>query len=291
MNLFFRALFILFTAVFLSGCNAVVLNPKGSIAAQQYNILLISVVLMLMVVIPVIILSFIFAWRYRENNPKADYQPEWAHSVKLELIWWAIPCMIIAILGVITWKSSHSLDPFKPIERSDKQTLTIQVMALEWKWLFIYPEQNIASVNYLQLPVNVPVKFEITSNGPMNSFLIPQLGGQVYAMAGMKTELNLIADASGDYAGLSANFSGEGFGGMKFIAHVSTQKEFDEWVQRVKLSNHTLTLAAYNELALPSESKPVYYSSVKKNLFKFVVMRTMMPEKDVWALCFGNATE
>jgi cytochrome o ubiquinol oxidase subunit 2 len=264
------------------------LEPKGIVAAEELNILIICVALMLVVVIPVIVMSFIFAYKYREKNTSATYKPEWAHSVTLEIIWWTIPCIIIAILGVITWKTSHSLDPFKPIARNDKQTITVQVMALEWKWLFIYPDQNIATVNYLQLPVNVPVKFEITSNGPMNSFLIPQLGGQIYAMAGMKTELHLIADSIGKYEGLSANFSGNGFANMKFVTNVTTQEAFDQWVKTVKLSRQALTLDTYRELALPSESHPALYSSINKNLFKFVVMKAMMPEKDALYLCMGN---
>src|SRR5580704_9505452 len=187
------------------------LNPKGMIAAQEINIMMISLVLMLLIVVPVIILSFVFAWRYRESNTSANYQPEWAHSVKLEIIWWTIPIIIVGILAWITFKTSHSLDPFKPIAVNNKKTMTIQVLALQWKWLFIYPEQNIATVNYVQFPANVPVKFEITSNGPMNSFLIPELGGQIYAMAGMKTQLHLVADKPGNYSGFSSNFSGEGF--------------------------------------------------------------------------------
>lgn len=259
------------------------LNPKGLIAAQELKIMLISLILMLLVVVPVIILSFVFAYRYRESNKAANYQPEWSHSLILEIIWWGIPCLIISVLAFITFKTTHSLDPFKPL--SEKKPLTIQVLALQWKWLFIYPEQNIATVNYLQFPANVPVKFEITSNGPMNSFLIPELGGQIYAMAGMKTQLHLQADKPGNYRGFSANFSGKDFASMNFIAHASTQKEFDYWVNTVKLSQHALTLEAYNEIALPSVTTTAEYSSINKNIFKFVVMKSMMPEKEILYLC------
>src|SRR5579885_452134 len=189
----------------LSGCELAVLNPKGVIAAQEVKIMLISAALMLIVVLPVIFLALFFSWRYREGNRNAKYAPEWAHSTVLELIWWSIPCAIIAILGIITWHSSHTLDPFRPLNAAGKtQTMTIQAIALEWKWLFIYPEQNIATINYLQIPAGVPVRFEITSEGPMNSLLIPQLAGQVYAMAGMQSRLHLIADEVGDYQGFSS---------------------------------------------------------------------------------------
>ena len=289
--LFLRAAILIGLSMLLNSCKYSMLVPKGVIAAEELKIMLISVILMLVVVIPVIIISFVFAWRYREKNTAATYQPEWAHSVKLELIWWAIPCIIIAILGVITYKSSHALDPFKPLTVNDKQkSIVIQVLALEWKWLFIYPEQNIATVNYLQLPVNVPVKFEISSNGPMNSFLIPQLGGQIYAMAGMKAKLHLVANAIGEYGGFSANFSGTGFAKMNFNVRVSTQEDFDNWVKNVRQKNRILTLSAYNDLAIPSEANPDEYSSTNKNIFKFVVMKAMMPERDILYLCSDNST-
>lgn len=273
----------------LSGCcKFMALDPRGAVAAQEKNILIICVLLMLLIVVPVILLSFLFALRYRERNASAAYKPDWAHSTRLEIICWSIPCLIIVVLGFITWKTSHSLDPYKPIPAKDKAPITIQVVALEWKWLFIYPQQHIASVNFMQVPVNVPVQFEITSEGPMNSFLIPQLGGQIYAMAGMQTKLNLIADTPGDYMGISSNFSGRGFENMKFTARVSTQKEFDEWVKTIQQTKNVLTLAAYNELAKPAETAVTYYSSVNKNIFKFIVMKAMMPEKEILYLCSGQ---
>jgi len=288
--LFLRAVMLTGMTMILNGCKYSMLFPKGIIAEEELRIMLISMVLMLVVVIPVIIISFVFAWRYREKNTSAAYQPEWAHSVRLELVWWAIPCIIIIILGIITYKSSHSLDPFKSIASNDKQkNLTIQVLALEWKWLFIYPEQNIATVNYLQLPVNVPVKFEISSNGPMNSFLIPSLGGQIYAMAGMKTQLHLVANAIGEYGGMSANFSGRGFARMMFNVRVSSQEDFDNWVNGIRKKNRVLSLSAYNDLAIPSEMETGEYSPINKNIFKFVVMKAMMPEKDILYLCNDNS--
>src|SRR5579883_866864 len=207
-------------ALLLTGCKLTMLEPKGIIATDEKHILLTSALLMLIVVIPVIILTFAFAWRYRESNTKATYSPEWSHSTLLEVICWSVPCLIIVILSVITWQSSHRLDPYKPLAE-DSKTLTIQAISLEWKWLFIYPDQNIATVNYVQFPVGVPVRFLISAEGPMNSFQIPQLAGQIYAMAGMQTKLHLMADEPGDYQGLSTNFTGDGFSDMTFTARAT----------------------------------------------------------------------
>lgn len=186
--------------------------------------------------------------------------------------------MIIAILGTITWISTHRLDPYRPLEAGTKKTIVIQAIALDWKWLFIYPEQHIATVNYIQVPAGVPVLFRITAEGAMNSFQIPQLGGQIYAMAGMQTQLNLIADEPGDYRGLSTNFSGDGFSDMTFTLHAGTQKEFDQWVKKVKRAPEKLTLAGYQRLARPAVNPGVkYYSSATKSLFETIVMKAMMP--------------
>jgi len=265
----------------LSGCKAVMLDPKGIIASQEKYIILFSAALMLIVVIPVILLTLIFSWRYREENIKATYAPEWAHSLFLEIIWWSIPCVIIVVLGAVTWISSHRLDPYRPLVATNKP-ITIEVIALRWKWLFIYPEQNIATINFIQFPVNVPVRFLITSEGPMNSFQIPQLGGQIYAMAGMQTKLHLMADTEGDYQGLSSNFSGDGFSGMKFIAKASTPEAFNRWVKSVKKSQASLTVEVYRQLLVPRSEVPVrYYSPINKDIFNHVVMKGMMPMPDV----------
>src|SRR5476649_775967 len=175
-----------------------VLSPKGQIADKERHLIILATLLMLIVVVPVYVMMFVIAWKYREGNTKARYTPDWDHSNGLEFLWWAIPMAIIAVLSVITFKSSHELDPFKALS-STKPPITIQVVALQWKWLFIYPNQNIASVNYFRMPANTPVDFEITADSPMNSFWIPQLGGQIYAMPGMSTELHLMADGVGKY--------------------------------------------------------------------------------------------
>lgn len=268
-------------ALALSGCGSVLLNPKGQIAVAEKNILIISVLLMLTIVIPVIILILIFAWRYRAGNSKATYKPTWEHNTLIEIVCWSIPCIIIAILGTITWITSHTLDPYKPLSMHTKP-ITIQAISLEWRWLFIYPEQNIATIDFIQFPVGVPVQFLITAEGPMNSFQIPQLGGQIYAMAGMQSKLNLIANEPGDFKGVSANFTGEGFSDMKFFARASTEEQFNQWVNAAKRSPDHLTMLAYNELIKPNKNNEIrYFSSVTENLFTDIIMKSMMPMANV----------
>jgi len=215
------------SALMLSGCNTALMDPKGAIGLEQRTLILTAIGLMLIVVIPVIIMAFAFAWKYRASNTNAKYSPNWSHSNKIEAVVWTVPIIIIAILATITWKTTHELDPFKPIV-SDQKTLTVEVVSLDWKWLFIYPEQGIATVNELVIPKDVPVQFKVTSDSVMNSFFIPQLGGQIYAMAGMQTQLHLIANEAGTYKGISSNFSGRGFSGMKFNTIATpTREDFD----------------------------------------------------------------
>ncbi|MBV9575857.1 MAG: ubiquinol oxidase subunit II [Gammaproteobacteria bacterium] len=288
----FISAFCCLMPLLLSGCKLAMLDPQGLIATEEKHILVISVFLMLLIVVPVISLIFLFAWWYRAGNTKAHYAPDWSHSTLLEVVWWSIPCIIIAILGTITWTSSHSLDPYKSINVDNKKPLTIEVIALQWKWLFIYPEQNIATINTIQIPVNTPVRFLITAEGPMNSFQIPQLAGQIYAMTGMQTKLHVIANKVGDYRGISANFSGNGFSDMMFTVHASSQEQFAQWVKTVKRSPTFLTLATYNQLMTPSEKNPIQYFSVAdKTLFQMALMKPMMPEKEIAALCKTNANK
>jgi cytochrome o ubiquinol oxidase subunit 2 len=261
----------------LSGCNMVLFEPKGAIAAEQIRLIIIATILMLLIVVPVIVMTIVIAWRYRASNTKATYEPNWAHSVKLEAIWWGVPCVIVAILATLTWFTTHTLDPYKPLD-SKVKPVTIQVIALDWKWVFVYPEQGIATINYIEIPENTPISFEITAQGPMNSFWIPQLGGQIYAMAGMRTRLHLIADTRGVYDGLSANYSGEGFAEMTFKVKVETPGDFAKWVERVKASPDALTTNVFNALIAPSSNIPVqYFSSVQPNLFNDEMMKFMMP--------------
>jgi cytochrome o ubiquinol oxidase subunit II len=257
--------------------NIPVLNPKGMIAVKQRTLIVTALSLMLIVVIPVFILTVSFILIYRASNPKAKYTPDWAHNHLAECFWWGIPCVIIAILAVITWKSSYQLSPFKPIDTGTKP-IVIQVVALDWKWLFIYPEQEIATVNFIQFPEKTPISFEITADAPMNSFWIPQLGGQIYAMPAMRTQLHLIANETGNFRGSSANISGVGFAGMYFTAKASTQQEFEQWVDSVKLTANRLDRTTYETLASPSEYNPVaFYELMQKDLFDWIVMKYTYP--------------
>lgn len=253
------------------------LYPKGIIALKERNLLFIVQGLMLIVIIPVYILTFAFTWIYRKGNTKAKYTPDWDDNPLAEVIWWGVPCLIVIIIGVLTWVRTHQLDPYKPIE-TNKTPITIQVVALQWKWLFIYPEEKIASVNFVQFPEKTPVHFEITADAPMNSFWIPQLGSQIYAMPKMKTQLHLIADEIGNFRGSSANISGRGFAGMHFIAASSTEENFLDWVQSAKQSPNILNQDEYNALVKPTENHPVsVYSLQEDNLFDQIIMKYEMP--------------
>lgn len=243
-------------AFYVSTHNVPVLEPKGMIGHKERELIFTASLLMLLVVIPVFVMTWVFAVKFREGKSKDQHDPEWAHSNTLEALWWGVPCVIIVILAVLTYKTSHELNPFKPIE-SDKRPMTVQVVALQWKWLFIYPEQGIATVNYLQFPEKTPINFEITADAPMNSFWIPQLGGQIYAMPAMRTKLHLIADEVGTYAGSSSNFSGKWFDGMRFQVTSSTDGDFANWVQTVKQNGGVMDIEAYRDLVKPSGYNPV----------------------------------
>jgi cytochrome o ubiquinol oxidase subunit II len=250
-----------------------VLEPKGMIGERERELMITASLLMLIVVIPVFILTWFFAWKYREGH-KLKHEPNWEHNYIAEYCWWGVPIVIIIILAVTTWKSSHDLNPFKPIENG-KKPVVIQVVALDWKWLFLYPEQGIATVNFVQFPEKTPINFAITSDAPMNSFWIPQLGGQIYAMPAMRSKLHLIANEPGSFRGVSANISGKGFAGMKFIAKASTDEEFDQWVLKVKQAGQHLD---YEKLASPSEYHPVeVYILDQQDLFDRILMKYMMP--------------
>lgn len=260
--------------------NFAVLNPRGVVAERQRQLIVFTTLLGLVVIVPVFILTFTIAWRYREGNTKARYTPDWDRNLLFESLWWGIPTIIIAVLSVVIWQSSHELDPYKQLASANKP-LTIQVVALQWKWLFIYPEQHIATVNYVQFPKNTPVTFQLTSDAPMNSFWIPQLGGQMYAMSGMSTKLNLMANAAGSFRGSSANISGRGFAGMNFIAKSSTDTEFKLWVNQVKQSQNQLTMASYNRLSKPSVGGSNVYAYGDTGLYDSVLLKYMSPGNEV----------
>lgn len=256
------------------------LFPSGSIAVEQRNLLFIIQALMLLVIFPVYILTFIFSWRYRADNKKATYDPDLIDNVLAEYIWWGFPLIMVIIAGTITWIQTEKLDPYKSIA-ADKKEKIIEVIALQWKWLFIYPEENIATVNYLKIPVNTPIRFLITADAPMNSLWIPNLGGQIYAMPGMRTELNLIANEAGNFRGSSANISGEGFADMYFTTSAVYEEDYDKWVEKIKGSENSLDLKSYKELAVPGiNPTPLYYQLSDKDLFNQILMKFMHPQKE-----------
>lgn len=269
---------ILLPAILLGGCSSGVLDPQGPIAHHELRLLIFAILLMLIVVIPVIFLTFWFAWRYRDSATKSKYRPNWSHNTVLEIIWWAIPCVIILILGIVTWITTHSLNPYKTLE-SDKAPIEIEVVALDWKWMFIYPQYDIATVNKIVIPVGHPINFKITSVAPMNSFFIPQLGGQIYAMTGMITKLHLLASNPGMYRGFSANYTGEGFAHMQFYADATSEADFDKWMTKLKTAKKKLTWDYFwGHLVKRSINDSVtYYGQVDKNLFNDIVMYYMMP--------------
>lgn len=264
------------TPVLLAGCHGGILDPKGQVAADEKDLIITATLLMLLVVVPVIVMTLVFAWKFRASNTKAVYMPKWAHSNKIEAVVWIVPIIIVSCLAVVAWRTTHKLDPYRPLD-SDKPGINVQVVALNWKWLFIYPDLGIASVNELAFPKDTPVNFHITSDAAMNSFFIPQLGGQIYAMAGMDTQLHLIANEAGTFHGMSANYSGGGFSGMKFNAIATdTPEEFQTWVAKVRGSGSKLEVQSYMDLAKNSENHPVsYYTLGEPLLFQAVLHKYM----------------
>lgn len=256
------------------GDKIAVLFPKGMIGYEQRNLLFIVQALMLLIIIPVYVLTFMFSWIYRADNPRGIYDPDLVDNVTAEIIWWGLPLVMVVIVSVLTWVKTHELDPYKSIASKNKE-MTVQVVALQWKWLFIYPEEKIASLNYLALPVNTPVRFEISADAPMNSFWIPSLGGQIYAMPGMTTILNLIANEEGNYRGSSANISGEKFARMNFNTEVTSKEDFDKWVLATRNTENKLEINAFNDLALPSVVDPEIFTSEDPELFTKIVNKYM----------------
>lgn len=278
----------LLLSVSLAGCNAVVLNPSGDIAVQQRDLIVVATVLMLLIVVPVMALTAWFAWHYRQSNTKATYDPEWHHSTQFELVIWTAPLLIIIALGAATWLGTHLLDPYRPLSRIDAQRalpddvkpLRVQVVALDWKWLFVYPDYGVATVNEMAAPVDVPIEFDITSSTVMNSFFIPALAGQVYAMPAMKTKLHAVINAAGDYEGFSANYSGHGFSHMRFRFLGMSGNDFDAWIDRVRASDLALSRDEYLRLEKPSEREPVrHYGRAAPDLYDAVVNLCVEPYK------------
>jgi len=274
------ALVSIASASVLSGCKFVVMAPSGDIAQQQADLIIVSTMLMLLIIVPVLFLTFYFAWHFRQSNPKARYDPEWHHSTRLEVVIWSAPLAIIIALGTITWISTHKLDPYRPLDRidperpvsTDVRPLEVEVVALDWKWLFFYPEYGIATVNEMAAPIDRPITFKISASSVMNSFYIPALAGQIYAMPGMETKMHAVINHEGVFDGLSANYSGAGFSHMRFKFYGLRQEGFDDWIARVKQNGTALNRDTYLKLEKPSEREPVrYYAKVEEDLYQKIL--------------------
>ncbi|WP_319775241.1 ubiquinol oxidase subunit II [Breoghania sp.] len=288
----FRALLVLPVLSLLGGCNLVILDPAGDMAMQQRDLIVLATVLMLVIVLPVMALTVWFAWRYRKGND-APYEPDWDHSMKIELVVWAAPLAIIIALGSVTWVATHMLDPYRPLDRiaagkpvpEESKPLEVEVVALDWKWLFFYPEYGVATVNELAAPVDRPITFRITASSVMNSFFIPALAGQIYAMPGMETKLHAVVNRAGVYDGLSANYSGAGFSGMRFKFHGMSDEAFADWIANVREKGSDLTRPVYEQLERPSENvAPIYYAGFPDDLYNRILNMCVDPAK----MCMGE---
>jgi cytochrome o ubiquinol oxidase subunit 2 len=269
---------VLVSACLAGSCRgAGVLDPQGPVAAAERLILLNATAIMLVVVVPVIVLTLAFAWWYRASNKRATYSPDWSYSGGIELVVWSIPAMVVILLAGVAWTASHLLDPPREL-KSDAKTIRIEVVSLDWKWLFIYPDQRVAAVNDLVVPAGTPVEFMLTSATVMNSFFVPQLGSQIYTMPGMTTRLNLMADSPGDYPGLSAHFSGDGFSDMRFVVHAVPESEFSSWLARTQGEATALDADTYSQLARAGgNTRTRTYSGVDPLLFEHIVHTTAQP--------------
>ena len=287
-----RLLFLIVASCLLAGCDGLtgILNPKGVVAFVERKLLFDSTALMLIVVIPVIIMSLDFVYHYRQSNHEhkitgrdVEYAPNWCHSCFLESLWWGIPCLIILVIALITWNATHKLDPYRQIHYPGPIT-KVQVVALPWKWLFIYPDYNIATVNHLVLPQKEQVAFTLTSdNVPMSAFFIPQLGSQIYTMAGMQTQLHLIATEKGQLKGLNSQYNGNGFADMNFKVEVKDARQFHAWARAARKGGPALDAANYSQLRLPkAAAAEQHYASVKADLFQEIIHSYSSAEHPTW---------
>jgi cytochrome o ubiquinol oxidase subunit 2 len=279
---------ILIGATLLGGCNGGVLDPQGPITGAERQILFNSLGIMLAIVIPTILATLGVAFWFRSSNHRARYQAEFKYSGRIEALVWSIPAMTVLLVGGVAWVGAHDLDPRKPIS-ADAKPLVVQVVSLDWKWLFIYPEQGIASVNHLVIPAGTPVRFELTSSGVMNSFFVPQLGSQIYTMSGMTTHLELQADNPGSYPGLSAQFSGDGFADMHFVADAVTAQQFDQWVVSARNAGPALDSQSYSDLAKPSAAvAPFTFRAVTPGLFDGIVTAETEIDDPTRRICLAS---
>ncbi|MFA6230255.1 MAG: ubiquinol oxidase subunit II [Rhodanobacter sp.] len=283
-----RGLLLLMPALLLSGCNLVLLHPAGDVARQQSELMIASVIIMSLIIVPVLVATFVIAWRYRASNKSAEYDPEWDHSTQLELVVWAAPLLIIIVLGAMTWIGTHQLDPYRQLTRigegrpvaADVKPLEVEVVSLNWKWLFFYPQYGIATVNELAAPVDMPIHFKLTSTETMNSFFIPSLAGQIYTMPGMQTVLHAVINKPGDFDGFSANYSGHGFTDMRFRFHGLSEQEFGQWVAKVRADGGDLDTHAFDQLNQPSRAEPVhYYAHFDADLFHRILNQCVDPQQ------------
>ena len=265
----------------VGGCYPGVLHPAGPVAAGERTILLNSLVIMLAIVIPTIIATILFAWWFRAGNTRATYRPTWSYSGRLELLVWSVPLLVVIFLGGIAWIGSHDLEPRKPLA-SNQRALTVEVVSLDWKWLFIYPEQGVASINRLVIPAGRPVRFRITSGTVMNSFFVPRLGSQIYAMSGMETSLYLQADRPGRYRGISAHYSGAGFPDMHFVVDSVTPARFAGWAVQARAGQGpVLDASAYLALAKRSAASGIVtFRAAQPRLFDAIVKQSGAPVQE-----------
>ncbi len=266
--------FVALIALLLHGKNVALFSPQGSIAQEQHKLLVFILAVLLGIAVPVLSVLYFTAWKYRESNTKAVHDPEARQGKFFVTSMWVFPTVIMLLLTTVLYPATHRLEPHKKIA-SDAKPMTIQVVSMRWKWVFIYPEQKIATVNFVQIPVNTPVTFELTADeAPMSSFWIPNLGGQLYSMTSHVNQLNLLAETAGDYPGSSAELNGAGFSGMKFTARASSAQDFDQWVQQVRQSNDVLSTAAYDDLLKPTENTPIsFYSNYQSGLYDRVIKK------------------
>lgn len=270
--------------ILLHGTHFAVLQPAGQVAKHESALMIFTFSIMMIVVIPVFGLLGFFAWRYRAGNEKkVTYTPEWSGNKRLEIIWWSIPILIIAMLGTISVIAAHTLDPYQPIKSANK-TLNVQVVALEWKWLFIYPNLGIATVNELPIPVNTPVHFELSADAPMSAFWVPTLGSMIYTMNGMSSQLNLMADQTGTFPGYNTNINGEGYSKMTFNVYSKTSQDFNAWVATAKKSPNMMDISTLKKISKPGPMKETTYMLMDNKLYNKVVMKYMqgmMPDNGV----------
>jgi cytochrome o ubiquinol oxidase subunit 2 len=284
----FNRVLVLSASFALSGCDWIVMKPHGDVAQQQAQLIVTSTLLMLLIIVPVIALTLFFAYRYRQSNTEATYAPDWDHSTRLELVIWGAPLLIIIALGAITWISTHKLDPFRPLDRiaegkpvaAGVKPLEVYAVSMDWKWLFIYPEQGIALVNEMAAPVDRPIHFRFTSTSVMNTFYVPALAGMIYTMPGMETQLHAVINKAGVYDGQSANYSGAGFSDMRFKFHGLSDEAFARWVETNKAAGNALTRAEVLQLERPSNREPVRrFASVEPGLWSAIVDRCVDGKK------------